>query len=233
MVEYKSYFEGAHRWLWFGQSWQTLPAIADHHCCSPLHCGLQYGERRLEASQEWNWNINTGVAGYFPFFLFCTVTDCIPLFKDFFLCTRGKKTKQNKNLTSVKVIFQIQTPERRLLQKRMKLRKQVTVCGGAIFCVAVFSLYLMLDRVQHDPARRQNGGNFPRVRITAVVLIYILHENIFLLLSLKHFFLNILLLTVQILIVMSQNALIALQRSCHLLPTYAEFFIRDCLLQSL
>uniref|UniRef100_A0A673BPP0 Alpha-mannosidase n=1 Tax=Sphaeramia orbicularis TaxID=375764 RepID=A0A673BPP0_9TELE len=38
----------------------------------------------------------------------------------------------------------------------MKLRKQVTVCGGAIFCVAVFSLYLMLDRVQHDPARRQS-----------------------------------------------------------------------------
>lgn len=50
----------------------------------------------------------------------------------------------------------------------MKLRKQVTVCGGAIFCVAVFSLYLMLDRVQHDPARRQSGGNFPRVRIIAV-----------------------------------------------------------------
>lgn len=49
----------------------------------------------------------------------------------------------------------------------MKLRKQVTVCGGAIFCVAVFSLYLMLDRVQHDPARRQSGGNFPRVRILA------------------------------------------------------------------
>lgn len=41
----------------------------------------------------------------------------------------------------------------------------MTVCGGAIFCVAVFSLYLMLDRVQHDPARRQTGGNFPRVRI--------------------------------------------------------------------
>lgn len=47
----------------------------------------------------------------------------------------------------------------------MKLKKQVTVCGGAIFCVAVFSLYLMLDRVQHDPARRQSGGNFPRVRV--------------------------------------------------------------------
>lgn len=45
----------------------------------------------------------------------------------------------------------------------MKLKKQVTVCGAAVFCVAVFSLYLMLDRVQHDPARHQAGGNFPRV----------------------------------------------------------------------
>lgn len=45
----------------------------------------------------------------------------------------------------------------------MKLKKQVTVCGAAIFCVAVFSLYLMLDRVQHDPTRHQSGGNFPRV----------------------------------------------------------------------
>ncbi|XP_061891652.1 alpha-mannosidase 2x isoform X3 [Entelurus aequoreus] len=50
----------------------------------------------------------------------------------------------------------------------MKLRKQVTVCGGAIFCVAVFSLYLMLDRVQHEPARRQNGGNFPRSQISVL-----------------------------------------------------------------
>uniref|UniRef100_A0A7N6F9T7 Alpha-mannosidase n=1 Tax=Anabas testudineus TaxID=64144 RepID=A0A7N6F9T7_ANATE len=50
----------------------------------------------------------------------------------------------------------------------MKLRKQVTVCGGAIFCVAVFSLYLMLDRVQHDPARRQTGGNFPRSQISVL-----------------------------------------------------------------
>ncbi|KAF3854632.1 hypothetical protein F7725_022687 [Dissostichus mawsoni] len=55
-----------------------------------------------------------------------------------------------------------------MLQRRMKLRKQVTVCGGAIFCVAVFSLYLMLDRVQHDPARRQNGGNFPRSQISVL-----------------------------------------------------------------
>uniref|UniRef100_A0A673BUA8 Alpha-mannosidase n=1 Tax=Sphaeramia orbicularis TaxID=375764 RepID=A0A673BUA8_9TELE len=50
----------------------------------------------------------------------------------------------------------------------MKLRKQVTVCGGAIFCVAVFSLYLMLDRVQHDPARRQSSGNFPRSQISVL-----------------------------------------------------------------
>uniref|UniRef100_A0AAY4BHU5 Alpha-mannosidase n=1 Tax=Denticeps clupeoides TaxID=299321 RepID=A0AAY4BHU5_9TELE len=51
----------------------------------------------------------------------------------------------------------------------MKLKKQVTVCGGAIFCVAVFSLYLMLDKLQHDPARRQNsGGNFPRSQISVL-----------------------------------------------------------------
>lgn len=50
----------------------------------------------------------------------------------------------------------------------MKLKKQVTVCGAAIFCVAVFSLYLMLDRVQHDPTRHQSGGNFPRVSGRAV-----------------------------------------------------------------
>ena len=49
------------------------------------------------------------------------------------------------------------------VEASMKLKKQVTVCGAAIFCVAVFSLYLMLDRVQHDPTRHQNGGNFPRV----------------------------------------------------------------------
>ncbi|KAG7267578.1 hypothetical protein CRUP_005998 [Coryphaenoides rupestris] len=39
---------------------------------------------------------------------------------------------------------------------------------GAIFCVAVFSLYLMLDRVQHDPGRRQSGGNFPRSQISVL-----------------------------------------------------------------
>uniref|UniRef100_A0A4W3IL70 Alpha-mannosidase n=1 Tax=Callorhinchus milii TaxID=7868 RepID=A0A4W3IL70_CALMI len=50
----------------------------------------------------------------------------------------------------------------------MKLKKQVTVCGGAIFCVAVFSLYLMLDRVQHDPNRRQTGVHFPRSQISVL-----------------------------------------------------------------
>lgn len=99
MVEHKSYFEGAHRWLWFGQSWQTLPAIADHQCCSPLHCGLQYGERRLEASQEWNWNINTGVAGYFPFFFYFALLQIAFRFSRTFSCAPEKK-KQNKIKTS-------------------------------------------------------------------------------------------------------------------------------------
>lgn len=55
----------------------------------------------------------------------------------------------------------------------------MTVCGGAIFCVAVFSLYLMLDRVQHDPARRQNGGNFPRVseNMTESPFSCVIHEH--------------------------------------------------------
>lgn len=54
-------------------------------------------------------------------------------------------------------------PPARCVEASMKLKKQVTVCGAAVFCVAVFSLYLMLDRVQHDPTGHQNGGNFPRV----------------------------------------------------------------------
>lgn len=71
----------------------------------------------------------------------------------------------------------------------MKLRKQVTVCGGAIFCVAVFSLYLMLDRVQHDPARRQSGGNFPRVRVITVLLKHAVSEKPLLFLFLLPLFL--------------------------------------------
>uniref|UniRef100_A0AAX7VKS8 Alpha-mannosidase n=1 Tax=Astatotilapia calliptera TaxID=8154 RepID=A0AAX7VKS8_ASTCA len=65
----------------------------------------------------------------------------------------------------------------------MKLRKQVTVCGGAIFCVAVFSLYLMLDRVQHDPARRQSGGNFPRVRVMTLSAAFIIMLDVYSLLK--------------------------------------------------
>lgn len=138
------------------------------HCCrSPLRCGLQYGEWRLEASHEWRWTFNTGVAVYFP--SFCP--HCEGLHSSysrtfFFLCAGGKKRLCQGHF------YFFFNPERRPLQRRMKLRKQVTVCGGAIFCVAVFSLYLMLDRVQHDPARRQNGGNFPRVRIITVVLVH-------------------------------------------------------------
>ncbi|XP_042328566.1 alpha-mannosidase 2x isoform X2 [Sceloporus undulatus] len=50
----------------------------------------------------------------------------------------------------------------------MKLKKQVTVCGAAIFCVAVFSLYLMLDRVQPDPARSPGAASFPRSQISVL-----------------------------------------------------------------
>ncbi|XP_070619636.1 alpha-mannosidase 2x isoform X2 [Erythrolamprus reginae] len=50
----------------------------------------------------------------------------------------------------------------------MKLKKQVTVCGAAVFCVAVFSLYLMLDHVQRDPARLLPGGHLPRSQISAL-----------------------------------------------------------------
>uniref|UniRef100_A0A8B9TDH4 Alpha-mannosidase n=1 Tax=Anas platyrhynchos TaxID=8839 RepID=A0A8B9TDH4_ANAPL len=50
----------------------------------------------------------------------------------------------------------------------MKLKKQVTVCGAAIFCVAVFSLYLMLDRVQHDPAPRSPQRPCPQSQISVL-----------------------------------------------------------------
>ncbi|XP_058012602.1 alpha-mannosidase 2x isoform X4 [Ahaetulla prasina] len=50
----------------------------------------------------------------------------------------------------------------------MKLKKQVTVCGAAVFCVAVFSLYLMLDHVQRDPARLPPRRHLPRNQISAL-----------------------------------------------------------------
>uniref|UniRef100_A0A8C8BG03 mannosyl-oligosaccharide 1,3-1,6-alpha-mannosidase n=1 Tax=Otus sunia TaxID=257818 RepID=A0A8C8BG03_9STRI len=61
----------------------------------------------------------------------------------------------------------------------MKLKKQVTVCGAAIFCVAVFSLYLMLDRVQHDPTRapRQRASQISVLQNRIEQLEQLLEEN--------------------------------------------------------
>lgn len=68
------------------------------HCCrSPLRCGLQYGEWRLETSQEWSWTFSTGVAVYFP--SFCPHCEGFNFTRTFFsLCAGGKNT-------SVKVFF--------------------------------------------------------------------------------------------------------------------------------
>uniref|UniRef100_A0A6Q2XJH4 mannosyl-oligosaccharide 1,3-1,6-alpha-mannosidase n=1 Tax=Esox lucius TaxID=8010 RepID=A0A6Q2XJH4_ESOLU len=41
----------------------------------------------------------------------------------------------------------------------MKLSRQFTVFGSAIFCVVVFSLYLMLDHLQLDHTKSPNGGD--------------------------------------------------------------------------
>uniref|UniRef100_A0A4W3KD59 mannosyl-oligosaccharide 1,3-1,6-alpha-mannosidase n=1 Tax=Callorhinchus milii TaxID=7868 RepID=A0A4W3KD59_CALMI len=57
----------------------------------------------------------------------------------------------------------------------MKLSKQFTVFGSAIFCVVIFSLYLMLDHVQFDhpkATRKGGGGLFPKGQLL------ILHEKI-------------------------------------------------------
>uniref|UniRef100_A0A673LJF1 Alpha-mannosidase n=1 Tax=Sinocyclocheilus rhinocerous TaxID=307959 RepID=A0A673LJF1_9TELE len=42
-----------------------------------------------------------------------------------------------------------------LFDHQMKLSRQFTVCGSAIFCVVVFSLYLMLDHI--DQSKNPNG----------------------------------------------------------------------------
>lgn len=46
----------------------------------------------------------------------------------------------------------------------MKLSRQFTVFGSAIFCVVIFSLYLMLDRghLEH-PKNHRREGSFPQV----------------------------------------------------------------------
>lgn len=46
----------------------------------------------------------------------------------------------------------------------MKLSRQFTVFGSAIFCVVIFSLYLMLDRGHLDyPKSPRQEGSFPQV----------------------------------------------------------------------
>ncbi|XP_062924709.1 alpha-mannosidase 2 [Mobula hypostoma] len=55
----------------------------------------------------------------------------------------------------------------------MKLSRQFTIFGSAIFCVVIFSLYLMLDHVQFDhPRNPKKGMTFPKGQLS------ILHEKI-------------------------------------------------------
>ena len=57
----------------------------------------------------------------------------------------------------------------------MKLSRQFTVFGSAIFCVVVFSLYLMLDHLQLDRSKNpSNGGDkFPNVSFSAAFLFFL------------------------------------------------------------
>ncbi|XP_063309707.1 alpha-mannosidase 2 [Pelobates fuscus] len=49
----------------------------------------------------------------------------------------------------------------------MKLSRQITVLGSAIFCVVIFSLYLMLDRGQFDqPKISHRDGAFPKGQLS-------------------------------------------------------------------
>uniref|UniRef100_A0ACB8EQE7 Alpha-mannosidase 2 n=1 Tax=Sphaerodactylus townsendi TaxID=933632 RepID=A0ACB8EQE7_9SAUR len=46
----------------------------------------------------------------------------------------------------------------------MKLSRQFTVFGSAIFCVVIFSLYLMLDRGHFDhPKNPHRESSFPQM----------------------------------------------------------------------
>lgn len=52
----------------------------------------------------------------------------------------------------------------RVRRGKMKLSRQFTVFGSAIFCVVIFSLYLMLDRGHLDyPKGQRREGSFPQV----------------------------------------------------------------------
>ncbi|XP_078448759.1 alpha-mannosidase 2x-like [Lampetra planeri] len=75
----------------------------------------------------------------------------------------------------------------------MRPRKQVTVCGAAIFCVAVFSLYVMLDRVQSDYQRRHDSrrDDLPRGQLSVLhskmeQLEELLEENHHIISNLRH-----------------------------------------------
>lgn len=57
-----------------------------------------------------------------------------------------------------------QCPGPESLEGKMKLSRQFTVFGSAIFCVVIFSLYLMLDRGHLDyPKNQRREGSFPQV----------------------------------------------------------------------
>lgn len=48
----------------------------------------------------------------------------------------------------------------------MKLSRKFTIFGSAIFCVVIFSLYLMLDHVQFDqPKNVRKETTFPKVSV--------------------------------------------------------------------
>lgn len=53
------------------------------------------------------------------------------------------------------------------LSRKMKLSRQFTVFGSAIFCVVIFSLYLMLDRGHLDyPRSPRREGSFPQGQLS-------------------------------------------------------------------
>lgn len=50
----------------------------------------------------------------------------------------------------------------------MKLSRQFTVFGSAIFCVVIFSLYLMLDHIDHS--KNPNGERIQNVSTSVLRL---------------------------------------------------------------
>ncbi|VTJ64963.1 Hypothetical predicted protein [Marmota monax] len=53
--------------------------------------------------------------------------------------------------------------------RKMKLSRQFTVFGSAIFCVVIFSLYLMLDRGHLDyPSSPRREGSYPQAQLSVL-----------------------------------------------------------------